>query len=161
MDTKGINIIAAVALNGAIGRNNDLIWHIGEDLRFFKQTTMGCAVIMGRKCWESIGRPLPGRLNIVISRGEPELPEGVALAHSMEEALDIAGNGCFVIGGAQIYAAAMPYAETLYITRVFCTPEDADVFFPPVDADTWNITGQSEIHEENGLEFRFEKYTRE
>lgn len=162
-----MNIIAAVALNGAIGRNNDLIWHIGEDLKFFKKTTLGHPVIMGRKCFESIGRALPGRKNIVISRGEPTVPEGVLTVHSIEEALALAGEDCFVIGGGQIYAAAMRYALdtpgcdcTLYITRVFCSPDDADVFFPAIEADGWEIVEQGEMlrDESSGIEYRFEKY---
>lgn len=152
-------MIAAVALNGAIGKDNDLIWRISRDLKFFKETTLGHPVIMGRKCWESIGRALPGRKNVVVSRGNPQLPEGVVLMHSIEDALAEAGDGCFVIGGAQIYAEAMPFADTLYITRVFCSPE-ADVFFPPIEADDWDIESQSETFTENSLEFRFEKYVR-
>lgn len=91
--TMTINIIAAVSLNGAIGRDNALLWHLSGDMKFFRQTTTGHCVIMGRKTFESIGRPLPRRTNIVISRGEPELPEGVLLAHSLEEALEMA-RGC-------------------------------------------------------------------
>lgn len=159
MEIKNINMIAAVALNGAIGKDNDLIWHISRDLKFFKETTLGHPVIMGRKCWESIGRALPGRKNVVVSRGNPQLPEGVVLMHSIEDALAEAGDDCFVIGGAQIYAEAMPFADTLYITRVFCSPE-ADVFFPPIEADDWDIESQSETFTENSLEFRFEKYVR-
>lgn len=159
MDINDVNIIAAVALNGAIGKDNDLIWHLSGDLKFFKEITMGHSVIMGRKCWESIGRALPGRKNIVISRGTPLLPEGVTLVHSMGDALAAAGDGCFVIGGGQIYSEAMDFASTLYITRVFCNP-DADVFFPPIEADIWDIDKQSEVFCENGLEFRFEKYVR-
>lgn len=159
MEIKNINMIAAVALNGAIGKDNDLIWHISRDLKFFKETTLGHPVIMGRKCWESIGRALPGRKNVVVSRGNPQLPEGVVLMHSIEDALAEAGDDCFVIGGAQIYAEAMPFANTLYITRVFCSPE-ADVFFPPIEADDWDIESQSETFTENSLEFRFEKYVR-
>lgn len=159
MEIKNINMIAAVALNGAIGKDNDLIWHISRDLKFFKETTLGHPVIMGRKCWESIGRALPGRKNVVVSRGNPQLPEGVILVHSIEDAFAEAGDGCFVIGGAQIYAEAMPFADTLYITRVFCSPE-ADVFFPPIEADDWDIESQSETFTENSLEFRFEKYVR-
>ena len=168
MDTKLINIIAAVALNGAIGRNNDLMWHIGEDLKFFKKTTLGHPVIMGRKCFESIGRALPGRRNIVVSRGEPSLPENVLTAHSIEEALDLAGDDCFVIGGGQIYAEAMKYVRenaaqcdcTLYVTRVSCSPDDADVFFPAINDDEWKMIEQGEMlcDESSGLEFRFEKY---
>ena len=167
-DSLDMNIIAAVALNGAIGRNNDLIWHIGEDLKFFKKTTLGHTVIMGRKCFESIGRALPGRRNIVISRGQPTVPEAVLTAHSIEEALTLAGDDCFIIGGGQIYTAAMAYAVsnasrcdcTLYITRVFSNPDDADVFFPAIKADEWEIVGQGDIRKDtaSGLEFRFEKY---
>lgn len=159
-----MNIIAAVALNGAIGRNNDLMWHLSADLKFFKATTMGHPVIMGRKTFESIGRPLPGRLNIVISRGEPQLPEGVELAHSLNEALCMLPDGAnpFVIGGGQIYAEAMASADTLYITRVFASPDDADTFFPPILADEWDIEeqGETQIDERSRMEFRFEKYTR-
>lgn len=165
---KRMNIIAAVALNGAIGRNNDLIWHIGEDLKFFKKTTLGHPVIMGRKCFESIGHALPGRRNIVISRGEPTVPKGVLTAHSIEKALALAGDDCFIIGGGQIYAAAMAYAVsnasrcdcTLYITRVFSNPDDADVFFPAIEADEWEIVEQGEMLRDgsSGLEYRFEKY---
>lgn len=159
METMDVNIIVAVALNNAIGRNNDLIWHLSRDMKFFKETTMGYPVIMGRKCWESIGRALPGRKNIVISHGSPQLPEGVVVVHSIEEAISEAGGRCFIIGGGQIYAAAMPFATTLYVTRVFCSP-DADVFFPPIEAQDWDIESQSETFCENGLEFRFEKYVR-
>lgn len=159
-----VKIIVAAALNGAIGRNNDLMWHISGDLRFFKATTMGHPVIMGRKTFESIGRPLPGRRNIVISRGEPVLPDGVELAHSLDQALEMLGDAAepFVIGGGQIYAQAMNRASELYVTRVFCSPADADTFFPPIMADDWNIVSQSEIEhdEKSGLDYRFEKYTR-
>lgn len=167
-DSQRINIIVAVAGNGAIGRNNDLMWHIGEDLKFFKKTTLGHTVIMGRKCFESIGRALPGRRNIVISRGKPTVPEAVLTAHSIEEALTLAGDDCFVTGGGQIYAEAIRYVRenaaqcncTLYITRVFCSPDDADVFFPAIKADEWEIVGQGDIRKDatSGLEFRFEKY---
>lgn len=159
-----VNIIAAVAFNGAIGRNNGLLWHLSADLKFFKATTMGHPVIMGRKTFESIGRPLPGRRNIVISRGEPQLPEGVELAHSLHEALHMLDEGSepFVLGGGQIYAEAMDVADTLYITRIFSSPDDADTFFPPITADRWDIRtqGETQMDEKSGIEFRFEKYTR-
>lgn len=168
-----VNLIAAVALNGAIGRNGDLIWHLSADLKYFKATTMGHPVIMGRKTFESIGRALPGRLNIVISRGEPTLSDGVVLVHSLEEALEkvrTAGETVtsepFVIGGGQIYADAVKYIlknrldANIYLTRIFCNPEDADTFFPPIEADSWEIISQSEIsHDEaSGLDYRFETY---
>lgn len=158
MDCKDINIIAAVALDGSIGRSNALLWQLKEDMKFFRSTTMGHPVIMGRKTFESIGRALPGRRNFVISRSHPALPEGVQLCGSLEEALDMAGDGAFVIGGAAIYAEAMKYASTMYITRVFATYPDADAFLPAIMADEWDIIEQGEVHQENGLEFRFEKY---
>lgn len=164
---KGIkvNIIAAVALNGAIGRENSLMWHISADMKFFRATTTGHPVIMGRKTFESLGRALPKRLNVVISRGERVLPEGVVLARSLDEAIEACkgcDEECFVIGGGQIYAEAMKKADTLYITRVGCSPEDADTFFPPILADEWKIVSKSENYsdEESGLQYSFEKYSR-
>lgn len=168
-----ISIIAAVSLNGAIGRGNSLLWHLPGDMKFFRETTTGHPVIMGRKTFESIGRPLPRRTNIVISRGEPELPEGVVLAHSLDEALAAASEGCaatgtaedcaaecFIIGGGQIYAEAMRVADTLYITRVLASVDDADTFFPTIDPSVWNITSASEVFTdpESGIQYRFEKY---
>lgn len=164
-----INIIAAVATNGAIGRDNGLIWHISEDLKYFKSLTTGHPVIMGRKTFESIGRALPGRLNIVVSRGNPPLPEGVVTARSVEEAVRIATEASaaetevFVIGGAMLYASAMDIADTLYITRVHVSPEDADAFFPVVDERGWKLVSGSELKRDgqSGYEYRHEVYVRE
>ena len=158
-----VTIIAAVALNGAIGRDNSLLWHLSGDMKFFRQTTTGHSIIMGRRTFESLGRPLPGRRNIVITRGSHRFPEGVIRAGSVEEAVAASEGGqCFVIGGGQIYAAAMNIADKLLITRVFLSPEDADTFFPPIEADIWNITQQSEIFtdEHSGISYRFETYSR-
>lgn len=164
MAAKGINIVAAVASNGAIGRANSLIWHLGEDLKFFKNLTMGCPVIMGRKCYDSIGRPLPGRKNIVISRGNPAVGDGILVVHSLEEALQAVPKPekCFIIGGGQIYAQAMDIADTLYITKVYTNPTDADVFFPEINPKDWELEQTSQIlkDERENLEFRFEKYSR-
>lgn len=164
MKTSAINIVAAVAENGAIGRDNSLMWHLGEDLKYFKRLTTGHPVIMGRKCYDSIGRPLPDRKNIVISRDNPAVAEGVTLVHSLKEALDAAsGDGeCFIIGGGQIYAQALPLADALYITRVFASPADADVFFPEMNPEEWKMEQAGEIlrDEKENLEFRFEKYLR-
>lgn len=161
------NIIVAIASNGAIGRNNDLLWHLSADLKFFKATTTGHPVIMGRRTFESIGRALPGRRNIVISRTQPQLPQGVELAHSLAEALEMCRqtdpeNLPFIIGGGQIYAQAMDYASTIYVTRVFCSPEDADTFFPEIDPDIWKLEDEGEVlHDEaSGLDYSFLKYTR-
>ena len=114
-------IIVAISDNNAIGRDNALLWHISEDLKFFRRTTSGHPVIMGRKTFESIGRPLPKRTNIVVSRGS-EAPEGTLLAGSLtaafEKAAEQQSERCFVIGGGQIYAQALELADRLIVTHV-------------------------------------------
>jgi len=160
-----ICIIAAVALNGAIGRGNSLIWHIADDMKFFRETTMGGCIIMGRKTFDSIGKALPGRLTVVITRSDCELPQNVIRAHSLEEAIDAAKasgrEGIFIAGGGQIYAQAMDTADKLLITRVFTSPEDADTFFPAVEADKWDIVQQSDIATTaDGISYRFECWER-
>ena len=115
------NIIVAVSDNNAIGRNNELLWHISEDLRFFRRSTTGCPIIMGRKTFESIGRPLPMRVNIVVSRSY-KTGEEVAVVPSLEEAFKLAEETnlerCFVIGGGQVYAQALPLVDRLVVTHV-------------------------------------------
>ncbi len=164
-------IIAAVADNGAIGRDNALLWHISEDLKFFKRNTSGCTVIMGRKTFESLGKPLPRRLNIVVSR-HFEAPEGVLSASSLEEAFILAETNsekagmsaekCFVIGGGQIYAQAMETASRLVLTRVHVSIKDADTFFPDVDPEKWAEESRSESFSdpETGYSYEFVAYTR-
>ena len=108
-----LSLIAAVARNGAIGKDNALLWRLPEDLKFFKRTTLGCPVLMGRKTFESIGRPLPGRRNIVITRNATWQHDGVEVAHSLDEALTLAAQEArvFVIGGGELYAQALPRAD--------------------------------------------------
>ncbi len=132
-----INIIVAVAENGVIGCHNRLIWHISEDLKRFKALTTGHPIIMGRKTYDSIGRPLPGRQNIVISRN-PELKiEGCDVVGSLSEAIEIAqGEEKFVIGGGEIYRQALPLCDRLYLTKVEQSPE-GDTFFPEIDSSEW------------------------
>lgn len=121
-----ISLIAAMASNGVIGRNNSLPWHLPGDLNYFKRTTMGNSIIMGRKTWESIGRPLPGRTNIVVTRDTAYATDGARVVHSLEEAVRLASNiaeidgskEAFVIGGAELYAQAMPLADRLHLTRI-------------------------------------------
>ncbi len=143
-----ISIIVAIARNGAIGAGNQLIWHIGEDLRRFKRITTGHPVVMGRKTYESIGRPLPGRENIVVSRQCGLCLEGVTVVDSLEQALasyaDADDREVFVIGGGELYAQALPLADRLYVTWVDQTPE-ADTFFPIIDPAQWRIVW-SETH---------------
>ncbi len=130
-----IVVVAAVALDGAIGRNGSLPWHLSEDLRHFRRLTEGHVVIMGRKTWESIGRPLPRRTNVVLSRSRSfQLPQGVLTAGSLPEALRLSAaygdDAPRIIGGAQVYRQTLPLAEELWITRVALSVPDADAFFP-------------------------------
>ncbi len=159
-------IIVAIADNYAIGRDNALLWHISEDLKFFKRTTSGYPVIMGRRTFESIGRPLPKRTNIVISRGF-DAPEGVTVVSSLEEAYAVASESCsmdagrcFIMGGGQIYAQALEDADRLIITHVHTAIEDADTFFPVIDPSVWKVASRSEMmtDPETGYEFEFVEY---
>lgn len=159
-----LSLIVAVARNNAIGKKNELLWHISEDLKYFKRKTMNHPVIMGRKTFESIGRPLPGRRNIVVTRRRQEIP-GTELLHSVEEAAAMAKGSAeefFVIGGGELFRQAFPQADRLYITRIEADALEADTFFPAVDGTEWKILEESpEMHdEENGLDFRFLVYER-
>lgn len=158
-------LIVAIANNNAIGRGNALLWHISEDLKFFRRQTIGCPVIMGRKTFESIGRPLPHRINIVISRRDVA-PDGVALVHSLGEAFEIAEatnlERCFVMGGGQIYAQALDLVDKLVVTHVHTVIENADTFFPEIDPSVWKVEERSDLQhdEETGYDFEFVTYAR-
>jgi dihydrofolate reductase len=157
-------IIVAISDNNAIGRNNELLWHISEDLRFFRRTTVGSPVIMGRKTFESIGRALPSRVNIVISRGF-NTAEEVAVAGSLEEAFKVAEETnlekCFVIGGGQIYKALLPYCRMCYLTQVYAQPE-CDTFFPDLDKlPQWKLYHSEPILNDDGTDYRFVEYIQE
>ena len=157
-------IIAAISDNNAIGRDNALLWHISEDLRFFKRTTLGSPVIMGRKTFESIGRPLPKRVNIVVSRSFTT-GEEVAVTSSLEEAFQVAEETnlerCFVIGGGQIYSQSFDLVDRLIVTHVHTVIEDADTFFPSIDPSEWQVDSRSEMFndEVTGYDFEFVEYT--
>jgi dihydrofolate reductase len=149
-----ISMIVAIARNHAIGRNNQLLWHIPEDLKYFKKVTSGHTVIMGRKTWESIGRPLPNRRNIVVSRGLAQqahnsLPDGVEVYDSLEKALSAAKAGTdtevFIIGGGEIYRMALPLTHKIYLTIVGQTIDHADTFFPEIDYSQWNTTEKESL----------------
>lgn len=160
-----LTLIAAIADNGVIGRGNDIPWRLPDDWRRFKRTTMGHHLVMGRRTWESIGRPLPGRTTVVVSRGEPELPDGVDLAHSLDEALSLArGRGeteCFVAGGAEIYRRALPVADRLLLTRVHASPE-GDTRFPDWEPSRWDLVSREhhEADQRHPHPFSFELYER-
>lgn len=135
-----ISLVVAVAENGVIGADNDLPWRLKGDLKHFKATTMGKPIIMGRKTYDSIGKPLPGRTNIVMSRRAGGVPDGVVLVSSLEDAFKAAeatgADEACVTGGAEIYALALPYAHTLHYTRVHMDAE-GDTLFPAFDQDEW------------------------
>jgi dihydrofolate reductase len=128
-----ISIIVAVGKNRAIGRSNQLLWNIPEDMRYFQEKTMGKTVVMGDKTFLSIGKPLPGRRNIVVTLDPDFMAEGVEISNSLDDILEAAKKfpaETFIIGGGQIYALAFPHADKLYITEVDDSPADADTFFP-------------------------------
>lgn len=146
-----IALMVAVAANGVIGRDNALPWHLPDDLQYFRRTTMGKPVVMGRKTYESIGRPLPGRPNIVVTATPGWHAAGVAVTDTVPAALALGRELALaegveelvVIGGAMIYAAALPLAQRLYITEVHANI-DGDTWFAPVDAGEWREIGREE-----------------
>lgn len=161
MSTSTLILIAAVARNGAIGKDNALLWRLPEDLKFFKRTTLGCPVIMGRKTFESIGRPLPGRRNIVITRNTAWQHEGVEVAHTLEAAQARVADQArvFVIGGGELYAQALPQADELILTEVDAD-FDADTFFPPWDRSAFNEVSRETHQAEAGWPYHVVVYQR-
>lgn len=166
------NIIAAVADNMAIGRDNELLWHISADMKYFRRVTMGCPIIMGYKTWLSIGRPLPGRRNIVITKSHFDAPESVVqvpdVASAFAAAEEVQVNAtvaqeaqaaaakeinvadvqnsegqCFIIGGAKTYERTIAQANKLYITHVHTSVPDADAFFPAIDPAVWTLQSET------------------
>lgn len=135
-----VSLIAAVARNGVIGRDGDMPWRLSADLKYFKATTMGKPLIMGRRTYESIGRALPGRTNIVVTRSADFAAEGVEVAAGLDQALAVAGGDAadevMVIGGGEIYAAALPRADRLYLTEIHMDAT-GDVCFPAFDRAEW------------------------
>lgn len=157
-----ISVIVAVADNGVIGDKNALLWHISEDLKRFKSLTSGHPIVMGRKTWESLGRPLPNRTNVVITH-QPIQIEGCTVVHSLDEALKLfsAEEEVFVIGGAQIYAEAMPLADKFYLTRVLHSYE-GDTRFPVWNELEWQLVDSESFAqgEKYSYPFAFETYLR-
>lgn len=142
-----VTIIAAIAENNALGKDNQLIWHLPSDLKRFKKTTLNHAVIMGRKTYESLGKPLPNRTNIVITRDKNYKAKGCVVVNSIKEALEYVAKedeNPFILGGAEIYRQAMPYTDKLDITFVHHKFE-ADVFFPEIDKTIWKETSREKI----------------
>jgi dihydrofolate reductase len=157
-----IAAIVAIDLNHAIGKNNQLLWHLPADLKFFKQTTMGCPIIMGRKTYQSIGKLLPGRKNIIITRNEDFKIEGAEIYQSLNDAISKCDSGkVFVIGGAEIYTLAMPMIKELYITIVK-NKFDADTFFSKINTSQFNLVWEEchEADEKNKFDYCFQKWIR-
>lgn len=144
-----VSLIVAMDRSGGIGKDNQVPWHLSDDLKRFKTLTMGHHIIMGRKTYESIGKNLPGRVSVVITRKPDFFEEGALVANSFEEALQLAHdageNEAFIIGGGQIYGLALPLADRIYLTQVD-TQAECDVFFPEFDLDQWVHT-QTTFHE--------------
>lgn len=155
-----LSIIVAIASNGAIGKNNELLWHLKADLKHFKAITTGHTIIMGRKTFESIGRPLPKRRNIVISSQDTFAFEGIEVFHSLEEALEAVKTEeeVFIIGGGQIYSQAMPLASKLYLTVVE-REYDGDTFFTEIDYSQWKELSSVRLYESD-LKFSFKEFER-
>lgn len=161
-----ISIIAALASNNVIGRNNQIPWRLSTDLKRLKALTMGHHIVMGRKTFESIGRPLPGRVNVVITRQADFAPEGVVVVHSLEDAIQIAVSArddeTFVAGGMEIYQQAIHRADRMYLTRVHAEVE-GDTFFPDFDdVSEWKLTDSEhfDADEKNEYPFSFLTYDR-
>ena len=164
-----LSVIVAVAENGVVGKNNALPWYLPADLQYFKRTTMGKPIVMGRKTFESIGRPLPGRTNIVISNNPDYSAEGVAVVSSLEQALVYAGEVALidgteelmVIGGATVYAAAIPLADRLYVTEVHATVE-GDAYLGDINWRPWCESSREHHKAEppNPYDFSFVVYDR-
>lgn len=158
-----ITIIAAIGNNNELGKNNDLIWHLPADLKRFKQITTGHHIIMGRKTYESIGKPLPNRTTIIITRDPHYKVTGCLTASSLEQALSLVSNDetPFIIGGAQIYHQAIQIADRLDICHVH-ESFDADVFFPKIDSNHWkvNTIEKFKADEKNQFNYSFIQYER-
>lgn len=150
-----VSLIVAIAENGVIGDKNALLWNIKEDMRHFRTITSGHPVVMGRKTFESIGRPLPNRTNVVITRGDSTF-EGCEVAHSLEEAIAMfpAEEEIFIIGGAQIYAQALPLADKLYLTIVHQEYE-GDTSFPEFDIKEWREISRTDFERGEAYEGSF------
>ncbi|SEJ80363.1 dihydrofolate reductase [Achromobacter sp. NFACC18-2] len=156
-----LTLIVAYSLNRAIGRDNALPWKLPGDLAHFKRSTLGHPIIMGRKTWDSLGRPLPGRSNIVISRNPDFSAAGAILAPTLEAAVAACGDvqEAFVIGGAQIYAQALPLARRVLATEVHAEVE-GDAFFPLLPSFQWKETAREPQPAENGYRYDFVTYER-
>ncbi|MFA5132190.1 MAG: dihydrofolate reductase [Candidatus Paceibacterota bacterium] len=159
MSSSRISIIAAIGKNRELGKNNTLLWKIPDDLKRFKVLTSGHPVVMGRKTFESLGRPLPNRVNIVVTRNETWKPEGVTIVHSLSDGISLAQQldsvEIFILGGGEIYSEALPLSNRLYLT-VINDEKEADTFFPEYK-NLFNLTSEEKHHDAQlGIDYSFQ-----
>jgi dihydrofolate reductase len=157
-----ISIIVAVSEDWGIGKDNELLWHISEDLKRFKRLTTGNTVVMGKKTWESLPRrPLPGRKNIVLTDNSKEIIENALTCYSIEDALSKCSpdEEVFIIGGGSIYRQFMPLADRLYITHVH-KKAPADIYFPEIDLNIWKVNEEEEFVSDEGIPYTYTVYLR-
>lgn len=161
-----IRIVVAASENNVIGLDNQLPWHLPDDLKFFKKMTAGMPIVMGKNTWESLGKVLPGRLNIIISATLKEAPEGVMLFNTLDKALDYLREQSFedisIIGGGQLYLAALVYTHTVYLTRVHTVLEEGTAFFPVLPAEEWELIWEEahEADDRHAYPFTFQQWQR-
>lgn len=158
-----IILIAAVAENNALGKNNDLLWHLPNDFKHFKETTSGHFIIMGRKTFESFPKPLPNRTHVIITRQNDYQYEGCLVVQNLEQAIAVCpkNEDIYIIGGGQIYQQSISFADQLNITRVHHS-FDADVFFPEIDLELWELTAETfqSKDEKHLFDYSFQTYSR-
>jgi dihydrofolate reductase len=158
-----IALVVATGKNNAIGKDNKLLWHLPIDLKFFKTITLGHPIIMGRTTFDSVGKPLPGRRNIVVSRNKNLLIEGCEISNSLEDAISLCKNNetIMIVGGEEIYRQALPIADRIYRTLIDVSPE-ADRYFPEIDTTVWKLIDADfkAADDKNKLDCTFETYDR-
>ena len=158
-----ISLIAAIGKNNELGKNNGLVWNMPTDLKYFRDKTKGHTVVMGRKTFEAIGRPMPERRNIIITRDKSYKAEGIEVVNSLTEAIssartplaELAEEEIFIIGGAEIYKLAMPIADRLYITHIEAEDKYADTFFPEIIPVVWNEISHKEHKKDEKNQFNY------
>lgn len=161
-----ISFIWAMDNNQVIGNNNELPWHLPADLQYFKRVTMGHPIVMGRKTFESIGRPLPGRENIIITRNPAYTNENCTVIHSVDELLQYCQKNAeeeyFVIGGAELFQQLLPYADRLYVTKIH-EQFVGDTFFPPIDLNDWKLNSREkgQKDDKNPYDYEFLMFTKQ
>ncbi len=158
-----LSLIVAMSANRVIGRDNKMPWHLSADLKRFRAITMNSPILMGRKTFESIGKPLDGRTNLILSKNENYQPEGCFVFNSLENALNAAGNfdeELFIIGGATLYEMALPLAERLYLTDIQAEFQ-GDTFFPDIDFNEWNEIACEQIDNDEKVDFSYRFLTLE